>query len=271
MSTTLGALVHVLYDADLDALASAQLEPDKILDEIAGARRWGDASAALALVDAEISRVQPMFRIVASGAATTVRQDPERGTDLSLYLSDLHRRRAQIRLDAGDHEGARADLLAAQVLPRPHPDAAPLLVEAYERAGNVGYAMSLLSRIHRDEPRSLAWGLLNLVVAARTIGAGQKIISSGLDLLEAADHNGLFAGLIREHRAWEDAPPTPAERARLHVAAAASLDAGDQKSTRTLVERFLAWEPGYAPGWLILGRRIHSDRAGPNLSSPPTR
>ncbi|CAM3725953.1 tetratricopeptide repeat protein [Kibdelosporangium persicum] len=251
---TLSDVVFLLYDVEAESLADAVVTPDETFAQLDAALENGDTGAATVVLNAEIARLQAIRRLLESGAAGAVRKEPGRALDLSLYLSDLHGRRARLRLAAGDVDGARQDLVAARVLPRPHPYAAPLLVEAYEHAGRLGYAMSLLSRIHRDDPPSLAKGLHRLILVARSTSADPSTVELGVDLLAQADKNGLYAGIVDVHRGWRGPPPKPEDLEALHEEVISAVGAQDTTTAKAKLQQLLAWAPEFAPGWWLLGR-----------------
>jgi tetratricopeptide (TPR) repeat protein len=264
---TLTDVVSLLYDVEVESLAGAAITPDETFAQLKAVLEGGDVDAAMALLGAEISRLQAFRRVLASGAAGTERREPDRGLDLSLYLSDLHSQRARLRMAAGDIAGSRDDLLAARMLPRPHPDAAPLLVEAYERIGQLGYAMSLLSRIHRDDPPSLAKGLHRLILVARFSGAEATMIELGIDLLAQASKNGLYTGIVDEHRRWRGPPPQPGTLGDLRDEVISAMSTQDITTAKAKLESLLAWAPEFAAGWWLLGRMpIESELAQPPQS-----
>ncbi|MFF1344344.1 hypothetical protein ACFVYT_42265 [Streptomyces sp. NPDC058290] len=151
----------------------------------------------------------------------------------------------------------------------PHPDAAPLLVKTYAQAGCLGYAMSLLSRIHRDDPRSLAIGLLRLIIHARYTGADAHTVELGIDLLARADHRGLFAGLVKEHRSWHGPPPHDDVLAGIYRDAVSAVDARNHPAAKAFSERLLAWSPEFARVWFILGTCFEFE-SGQHPSIEPT-
>lgn len=268
---TLADLIPLLYDADLEQLDHEQVTPDETLRRLQGALRAGDAGAAMVLLDAEIARLRPLHRLLASDAVTMVRKDPERDLDLSLYLSDLHCRRARLRMGSGELAGARADLVAAQVLPHAHPDAAPLLVEVYERAGRVDLAMSLLSRVHRDDQLSQAIGLLRLIVNGRRAGCDDSTVALGLDLLGAADRWKLFAGIVSEHATWTGPPPDVSALARADQDLVLALSSQDLPAARRLVQHLLAWTVDVAALWWTLGDLLERESGHRRTVSPTDR
>jgi tetratricopeptide (TPR) repeat protein len=156
-------------------------------------------------------------------------------------------------MGGGELPDARADLVAAQLLPHAHPDAAPLLVEVHERAGRVDLAMSFLARVHRDDPLSQAIGLLRLTVNGRRAGCDARTITLGLDLLSAADRWKLFAGIVAEHTTWTGPPPDEDTLARVHQDLVAALRSQQLSAARPLVQRLLAWTVDTAALWWTLG------------------
>jgi tetratricopeptide (TPR) repeat protein len=268
---TLADLIPLLYDVDLEQLYHEQITPDETLGRLQDALRAGEVGAAMALLDAEIARLRPLHRLMASDAVTMVRKDPERGLDLPLYLSDLHCRRARLRMRRGELAGARADLVAAQVLPHVHPEAAPLLVEVYEKSERVDLAMSFLSRVHRDDPLSQAIGLLRLTVNGRRAGCDDSTVALGLDLLTAADRWKLFAGMVSEHAAWSGPPPDEGTLARLDQDLVQALKDQDLSAAKHLAQRLLAWTVDVPALWWVLGDLLERESGHLRTASPTDR
>jgi tetratricopeptide (TPR) repeat protein len=250
---TLGDLIPLLYDVEIDQLSDVQIRPDDALGALNVALGERDLRAAQSLLDTEIARLQPIYRVVASEAGSLVRDDPVRGLNMPLYLSDLHCRRARLRLRSGELEGARKDLAAAQMLPAVHPDAAPLLVEVYEAAGRPNYAMSLLSRLHREDQLSRAIGLLRLLVNGQHVGCPHSTVSLGVDLLAQTDPWHLFDGIIEEHARWTGPPPGGDWLSDNQDQLISAYRAQDWTGAKGLVQRLLAWAFDSGRLWWILG------------------
>jgi tetratricopeptide (TPR) repeat protein len=268
---TLGDLIPLLYDVGIDQLSKVQIHPDETLGALNAALGERDFQSAQSLLDAEIARLQLIFRIVASGGGDIVREDPEHDPKTVLYLSDLHCRRARLHLHSGELEAARKDLAAAQMLPDVHPDAGPLLVEVYETAGHLNYAMSLLSRVHREDQLSRAVGLLRLLVNGRRADCPDSTVSLGLDLLAQADRWQLFDGMIEEHARWMGPPPDEDWFSDNHDQLISAYEAQDWTGARTLVKRLLAWAFDAARLWWILGDVLERESAHLRTNDPADR
>jgi tetratricopeptide (TPR) repeat protein len=140
-----------------------------------------------------------------------------------------------------------------------HPNAAPLLVEVYEGLKRFDLAMALLSRLHREDPLSRCYSLLQLVVSARRQGADIAIVRLGIDLITESDRSGLFAAITEVHRQWPGELPDERSLQSLWDEAGGAFDAGDLIKAQATVCRLLAWDPRWVPGWCVLGS-LHQRR-----------
>jgi tetratricopeptide (TPR) repeat protein len=259
---TLIDVIALVYDVDLTRLSNADIVPDATLAAVEASIADGDAQKAIGLLDSELDRLRVFQRLVTSEAASLQRKDPERGLDMPLYMSDLHCRRARLRLRGGNLEAARTDLVAAALQPSVHPNARPLLVEVYEAMGRIDLALTLLARIHADDRLSLAIGILRLLVGARESGCDERVVALGVDLLRGADQWKLFAGIATEHATWTAPPPNRLTLDALHQEALAALNEEDFGAARHALERLVAWTFTAPEVWFTLGDlwRRESDR-----------
>ncbi|WP_162625655.1 hypothetical protein [Mycolicibacterium llatzerense] len=246
--------LRLLFDADVDALmrdGRLNLDRDSIFATVEQALAARDPAAALSALNTQILATQVMYRLERSESGIVEDREGRPGNDV--YLSHLHCLRARVHMMVDDPAAARRDLLAATHLPNEDPGARPLLVDVYQATGRFGHALTLLRRLHQNEPTAQALWVLHLLARARYQGCDDHTIGMGVDFIERANDNELFGPMADEHRSWRGTAPGNDVLEGLHDDLVAQMDAGDCRAAQSTCQRLLAWMPDYAAGWYVLG------------------
>lgn len=178
MTSTMGTLDDLFRMLDGVALPETgiALRADETIVAVRRAVAQGDGERALDLLDVAILDARRARRAAALGAGSFA----SGGFDIDGYLVELHLRRAALT-------GDRRDYVAAHVVIPDHPSTRPMLVEVYENLGRPDLAVSLMTRLYRENPDGFGHALTLLVANLRQAGVRAAVVEPALRALGARD------------------------------------------------------------------------------------